>query len=285
MRGDSLQLEQKLGQTQKMEAIERLAGGIAHDRDAMPRGGVLSIETAKVELDRAYVDDHPGSTAGPHVMPAISDTGVGMDPAVQEHLFEPFYTTKEPGKGTGLGLATVYGIVNQSGGSILVHSEADRGTSVKVFLPRVAPAAEISAGPVEIPAGLRGGETILLVEDQQEVRAVVQHMLGRHGYIDLAASHGNDALAAAREHQGDIDLLIADVVMPGMNGRDLVGQFLRELPDAQVLYMSGYTDDGVVLQGIVEQTVAFIQKPFTPATLLQKVREILDAENPGGASS
>ena len=249
-------------------------------RDAMPQGGILSIETSNVELDQAHVADHPGSTIGPHVMLAISDTGVGMDQAVLERLFEPFYTTKELGKGTGLGLATVYGIVKQSGGSIFVYSEPDRGTSFKIFLPRAENALDLSSAPAPIPTGLCGTETILLVEDQPEVRSVVQKLLARHGYAVLSAGNGEEALQAAREHHSRIDLLITDVVMPDMNGRALAKRFLRERPEARELYMSGYTEDAIVQRGIIERSLAFIQKPFTPTGLLQKIREVLTADPP-----
>jgi PAS domain S-box-containing protein len=264
--------------------IEQVIVNLAvNARDAMPSGGTLSIETANIELDTAYVAEHPEASAGPHVMLSISDTGIGMDRTVQEHLFEPFYTTKEPGKGTGLGLATVYGIVKQSGGSIFVYSEAAHGTSLKIFLPRAAGAGDTA--PLEpILPGLRGTETILLLEDQAEVRSVVEHMLTRHGYRVLAAGNGADGLDAARVYPGRIDLLITDVVMPGMSGRDVATQFLRERPDARELYMSGYTDDSVVQQGIIEHGVAFIQKPFTPSRLLQKIRELLDAEIQRGSA-
>jgi PAS domain S-box-containing protein len=249
-------------------------------RDAMPQGGILLLETANVELDESYVADHPGSTAGEHVMLAISDTGIGMDHAALEHLFEPFYTTKELGKGTGLGLATVYGIVKQSGGSIFVYSEPNRGTSFKIFLPRAENALDMASAPMPIPTGLHGTETILLVEDQPEVRSVVQKLLARHGYTVLAAGDGEEALHAAREHPGRIDLLITDVVMPDVNGRALAEQFLRQRPEARELYMSGYTNDAIVQRGIIERSLAFIQKPFTPTGLLRKIREVLSADPP-----
>jgi len=252
-------------------------------RDAMPSGGTLSIETANVYLDAAYVAEHPDALSGPHVMLAISDTGIGMNSAVQEHLFEPFYTTKEPGQGTGLGLATVYGIVKQSGGSIFVYSETGRGTSFKIFLPRAESTDDaIAAEPIR--PELRGTESILLVEDQAEVRSVVEQMLTRHGYRVAAAGNGADALDIARTYPGRIDLIITDVVMPGMSGREVATRFLRERPAARELYMSGYTDDSVVQQGVIEQSVAFIQKPFRPSTLLQKIREVLDADTPRGSA-
>jgi len=247
-------------------------------RDAMLTGGTLSIETANIELDHSDVVDHPGAHPGPHVMLAISDTGVGMDKAVQQHVFEPFYSTKAPGQGTGLGLATVYGIVKQSGGSIFVDSESGHGTTFKIFLPRVEQMADIPQMPTHAPRAFAGSETVLLVEDQPEVRSVAREMLRRHGYTVIDTANGSEALVAASNHDGRIDLLVTDVVMPGLSGRALAGQLVQLQPAARVLYMSGYTDDSIVQQGILEGGVAFIQKPFTPTALLQKVRDVLDGD-------
>ena len=246
-------------------------------RDAMPDGGALTIETANIELDEAFVVDHPGSSAGPHVMLAISDTGTGMERGLQEHLFEPFYTTKEQGRGTGLGLATVYGIVKQSGGSIFVYSEMNRGTAFKIFLPRIKHGVEVACQPPDFVGDLNGDETILVVEDQPEVRSVVQTALSRHGYRLLMATNGSEAVDIAMAHGDRIDLLITDVVMPGLSARDLAERFRHQHPAGHVLYMSGYTDDTVVQRGILEHSVEFIQKPFTPATLLRRVREVLNS--------
>jgi CheY-like chemotaxis protein len=245
-------------------------------RDAMPRGGNLSIKTANVELDAAYASNHPGAAVGKQVMLAISDTGIGMDRAVQEHLFEPFYTTKELGKGTGLGLATVYGIVKQSGGSIFVYSEPQLGTTFKVFLPRAEHVAGIPDVEPHQPLELAGGETILLVEDQPEVRAVARAILARQGYTVLEAGHGKDALQIVEHHHDDIHLLLTDVVMPAMSGRELAQRLLEQRPHVRVLYTSGYTDEAIVHHGVIEPGVAFIQKPFTTVNLLRKVREVLD---------
>jgi len=198
-----------------------------------------------------------------------------MERGVQEHLFEPFYTTKEQGRGTGLGLATVYGIVKQSGGSIFVYSEINRGTSFKIFLPRLAHGVDVAPHPVDMVAELIGHETILVVEDQPEVNSVVHNALSRHGYRVLMATNGNEAVDIAMAHGDRIDLLITDVVMPGLSARELAERFRRQHPGGRVLYMSGYTDDSVVQRGIIEQSVEFIQKPFTPATLLRRVREVL----------
>ncbi len=245
-------------------------------RDAMPRGGTLSIETANVELDAAYAADHPGATTGKHVMLAISDTGIGMDRAVQDHVFEPFYTTKEPGKGTGLGLATVYGIVKQSGGSIFVYSEPARGTTFKIFLPCSDLAAEVVPAQPHTARAFVGNETILLVEDQPEVRAVARAALTRHGYTVLEANQGEEALQIEQNHHERIHLLLTDVVMPAMSGRELAQRLLQRRPDVRVLYASGYTDDAILHHGVIESGVAFIQKPFSPTSLLRKVREVLE---------
>jgi PAS domain S-box-containing protein len=238
-------------------------------RDAMSEGGTLTIETANAAFD------------GAHVMLAISDTGVGLDDGVKEHLFEPFYTTKEVGKGTGLGLATVYGIVKQSGGAIRVYSEPGHGTTFKIFLPRAERAEEVLKRPHPAPGSLHGTETILVVEDQREVRLVAAETLRRHGYDVIEAGSGSEALEVAGVGaRGQIDLLLTDAVMPGMSGRALAERFLRERPAGRVLYMSGYTNSGVAHWAFVDPSAAFIQKPFAPNALLQKVREVLDEVAP-----
>jgi len=258
--------------------IEQIVLNLAlNARDAMPQGGSLTVETANWELDAHWVAQHPDASEGRHVMLAISDTGVGMDRTVQTHLFEPFFTTKERGKGTGLGLATVYGIVKQSGGSIFVYSEPEHGTTFKIFLPRTEQAAdlpEVARSRVE-PVG--GTETILLVEDQPEVRAVIRNALARHGYVVLDAAGGPEALAMLEKFDGEVHLLLTDVVMPGMSGRALADWLLVSRPSLRVLYTSGYTDDTIVHHGVLEAGIAFIQKPFTPSVLLKRVRDILDA--------
>jgi PAS domain S-box-containing protein len=244
-------------------------------RDAMPAGGALTIETTNVVLDADYAVHHSDATAGAHVLVAISDTGIGMDPTVQAHLFEPFFTTKERGKGTGLGLATVYGIVRQSGGSVSVYSEVGHGTTFKIYLPAAGSAVQ-PADPVRIEPA-RGTETILLVEDQPEVLAVTRATLERHGYAVIGAATGMEALEQARTHGSTIAMLLTDVVMPGMTGRELATALLHNHPTLRVLYMSGYTDGIIVHHGVLDPDVAFIQKPFTPNALLSKVRERLDA--------
>jgi two-component system, cell cycle sensor histidine kinase and response regulator CckA len=249
-------------------------------RDAMPDGGRLTIETADVELDEAYAAQHPGATTGRQVMVAVSDTGIGMDEETRRRLFEPFFTTKPAGRGTGLGLATVYGIVKQSKGSIWVYSEPGKGTTFKIYLPAVGGAATpVTAPPVDVPA-LVGTETVLLVEDQVEVRGLIEKTLGRAGYRVLAASDGAEALGVARVHDGPIHVLLTDVVLPGKSGREIAREILTVRDDVRVLYMSGYTDDAIVRHGVLEAGLAFIQKPFAGSGLLHKVREVLSAEVP-----
>jgi CheY-like chemotaxis protein len=210
-------------------------------------------------------------------MLAISDTGVGMDKAIQAHLFEPFFTTKERGKGTGLGLATVYGIVKQSGGSIFVYSEPGLGTTFKMFLPRTEQAADPTNAPDLAPESLDGAETILVVEDQTEVLSVTRSILTRHGYKVLEAVNGAEALSIMENPEGSVDLLLTDVIMPGMSGPELAERLATRRPDLRVLYTSGYTDDTVVRHGVLDAGMAFIQKPFTPSGLLGKIRGLLDA--------
>jgi CheY-like chemotaxis protein len=252
-------------------------------RDAMPRGGRLTIETANAELDDTYAAEHAVVVPGRYVMFAVSDTGTGMDAETQARVFEPFFTTKEKGKGTGLGLATVYGIVKQSGGYIWVYSEPGQGTSMKVYLPRVEAPIEPISPPPQPSGSLRGSETILIVEDQDEVRKLTRRMLEARGYRVLVAASGADALrlSGAVQAAEQIDLLLTDVIMPGMSGREVALLLGPAHPHMRVLFVSGYTDESIVHEGILEPGIAFLQKPFTAEALARKVREVLDAPRGG----
>jgi two-component system, cell cycle sensor histidine kinase and response regulator CckA len=255
---------------------------VVNARDAMPGGGKLIIETSNAEVDLTYaglaVDLKPGS----YVVLAISDTGMGMDSETTAHLFEPFFTTKGPGKGTGLGLATAYGIVKQSGGAISVYSEPGRGTTVKIYLPSAeAKAAAEASG--EAPAALmRGTETILVLEDEARVRRLICEVLTGRGYRVLEAVRGDEAVRMAAEYDGRIDLLLADVVMPEMSGPQALEQIRVPHPHIKVLFMSGYTDEAMVHHGILGSGVPFLQKPFLPDTLARQVREVLSAQASAG---
>jgi CheY-like chemotaxis protein len=245
-------------------------------RDAMPHGGKLTIETDNVFLEPDYTSRHPGILPGAYVMLAVSDNGTGMNNTTKEHIFEPFFTTKEIGKGTGLGLATVYGIVKQSGGSIEVYSEEGIGTSFKVYLPRVAVQAEperIKGLSAEWP---KGTETILLVEDEDLVRHLSSQILEESGYTVIEARNGLHALEICEQENYKFDLLMTDVVMPQMGGRELAEKLKSKLPGIKLLFTSGYTDDAIVRHGIIETNTSFIQKPFSPEDLSNKIREILD---------
>ncbi len=246
-------------------------------RDAMPNGGKLTIETQNVELNQEYVRGHLSAQPGSYVMLAVSDTGVGMDAATQARIFEPFFTTKEKGKGTGLGLATVYGIVKQSGGWIWVYSEPGHGTTFKVYFPRVAEVAAPAAPTPAPPASVRGSETVLLVEDEEMILKLVHKVLQANGYTVLVAASGGDAERVAGQHDGPIHLLMTDVVLPGLNGREVARRLEATRPGIRVLYLSGYTDDAIVHHGVLEPGVAFLQKPFSPTVLGRKVREVLDS--------
>jgi two-component system, cell cycle sensor histidine kinase and response regulator CckA len=241
----------------------------------MPRGGKLILETQDVDLDPAQAA-HVGAAPGPYVRLTVTDTGVGMDRQTQARIFEPFFTTKEVGKGTGLGLATVFGIVQQSGGSISVESEPGKGTTFSVYLPRTEAAKEgarESGHPVQ--GALEGTETILLVEDEEQVRTLARSILQRYGYQVLEAQSGGDALLVVERHAGHIDLLLTDVIMPHISGPQLAKRLGGRVQ--KVLYMSGYTGDAMVRQGVVDVRIALLQKPLSPEALVRKVREVLDA--------
>jgi PAS domain S-box-containing protein len=261
IQGDSGQLQQ---------VIMNLA---VNARDAMPDGGTLIIETTNVRLDEEYLAEHRELKAGEYVMLAISDTGIGMDAETRARIFEPFFTTKELGKGTGLGLATVYGVVKQSGGWIWVYSEPGRGTTFKIYLPRTDKPE--SLGGTRPKTEVRGSETILVVEDYAEVRALALSGLAGLGYAVHGASSGKEALAFCREFAGPIHLVVTDVVMTDMNGREVANQISQVRPDARILFMSGYTAEVIAHHGVLDAGMEYLQKPFTPECLAQKVREVL----------
>jgi PAS domain S-box-containing protein len=247
-------------------------------RDAMPDGGKLIIQTANVDLDTAYTHQHPGSRVGSYVMLRVTDTGTGIEPEIQAQIFEPFFTTKERDKGTGLGLATVYGVVKQSGGYIAVDSEKGKGASFSVYLPLVEHAVTSPDLSDELPArSARGSETILLVEDEESLRKLADMFLRDRGYHVLTAADGVQALQVARQHPGPIHLLLTDVVMPGINGRVLAERLAPSQPGMKVLYMSGYTDSFIAGHGVLEAGSHLQHKPFTEEALTRKVRELLDA--------
>ena len=274
----SLALDPELGNVKADQSqIEQVIMNLAvNARDAMPVGGKLRIQTANVELDQAYTWNHPGSKVGTYVMLTVTDTGMGMEAATLTHIFEPFFTTKERGKGTGLGLATVYGIVKQSNGYIWVDSAPGNGTSFQIYLPRHVgqPAAEEQIA--DSGENLRGSETILLVEDAEPLRKLAQTFLEAAGFRVLSAENGETALEVARRFGGAFDLLLTDVVMPGINGRVLAEQLLPRQPGMKVLYMSGYTDSFIAGHGVLDPQTHLLHKPFTEEVLIRKVRAVLD---------
>lgn len=249
---------------------------VINSRDAMPTGGKLTIETKNVVLNEAHAEEHLGVRPGPYVMLAVTDTGMGMDQATQLRMFEPFFTTKETGKGTGLGLSTVFGIVQRCGGSIWVYSEPGNGTTFKVYIPLIDADADVVA-PSLAPATLAGTETILLVEDEDQIRAVARGILRKHGYKVIEARDADEALRLCESHPGTIHLLVTDVVMPHMGGPELAKRVAQARPDVKVLCMSGYTDDALIRHGAIDAGIAYLQKPITPDRLAQKVRAVLDA--------
>jgi signal transduction histidine kinase/CheY-like chemotaxis protein len=276
-------LDPQLGQTKADPGqIEQVIMNlVVNARDAVSMGGKITIETANVYLNNEYVQSHLGARAGRYVMLAVSDTGAGMDDETKSHIFEPFFTTKEAGKGTGLGLATVYGIVKQSNGYISVESEVGQGTAFKVYLPRVDEAAEpltLSSLAPEKPARRRT-ETVLLAEDEEVVRNLTRQVLEMNGYKVLEAANGGAALMLCEEHKGPIHLLITDVVMPEMSGRKLAERLSAVRPNMRVLYMSGYTDEAIIRHGVLDEGTEFIQKPFTPESLAHKINELLGASH------
>jgi len=250
-------------------------------RDAMPQGGQLTVETNQVYLDKTYTDSHMSIPAGRYVMLAVSDTGTGMDAETRRRVFEPFFTTKEQGKGTGLGLSTVYGIVKQTGGHLWVYSEVGQGTTFKVYLPFADKATTDLPEVTNTPELLRGLETVLLVEDEEIVRNLCCEILKESGYQVHVASNGEEACRICAEESGTIELMVTDVVMPRMSGRELAERATALRPDMSVLYISGYTDDSIVRHGVLDEDMAFLQKPFSPDSFSRKVREVLDAARAG----
>jgi two-component system, cell cycle sensor histidine kinase and response regulator CckA len=252
---------------------------VVNARDAMPQGGTLTIETGTVQLQESFSARQLGVKPGPHVTISITDTGHGMDEATQSHLFEPFFTTKNPGKGTGLGLATAYGIIRQSGGAIAILSELGKGTTARIFLPLTGEKVSAAAGAKSAEGNLNGSETILLVEDEARVRKVMLDVLRGRGYRVLEANRGEEAMRLSKEYKAPIHLAVVDVVMPGMSGPDVIRQITPLRPKMRVLYVSGYTDEAIVHHHIPESGIDFLQKPFLPDELALKVRKVLDSRS------
>ena len=283
--GKNVELTCRLGEnpwpvTADPTEIERVITNLVlNSHDAMPEGGRLLIETSNVMIDEEYAATHADTKPGPYVMIAVTDTGSGMTKEVRDKLFEPFFTTKEKGKGTGLGLPSVYGIVKQSGGFVWVYSEPGRGTTFKVYLPRAEETEGATSGRMTTPRRNRqvGGETILLVEDDEEVRQVALRILRKNGYHVLEASNGADALKVAEAQETPVDLVVTDIVMPEMGGSELAERIREMQPDARILFTSGYTEDAAMRQSFLREGESFIEKPFTPASLSRRAREVLDS--------
>jgi two-component system cell cycle sensor histidine kinase/response regulator CckA len=258
--------------------IEQVVMNLAvNARDAMPEGGKMALETATATFDQAYTHQHPGSKAGNYVMFSVSDSGMGMSPETLIHIFEPFFTTKELGKGTGLGLATVYGVVKQSGGYVCVDSEIGRGSSFKVYLPLIEEPVHVLEAVAPVAESFRGTETVLVVEDADALRKLSITLLEQYGYRVLSASNGADALLVARKEVRGIDLLLTDVIMPGLGGHALAQRLVALRPRLKILYMSGYTDSSIAQHGVLEAGISLLHKPFTEEELIRKIREVLDA--------
>lgn len=272
LKQDLLNVKADVGQLEQV-----IMNLVVNARDALPEGGKITIETANVALDESYARKHISVAPGRYVMLAVSDNGIGMDEETQANMFEPFFTTKEAGKGTGLGLSMVYGIVKQSGGNIWVYSEPQHGTTIKIYLPIADEQMEAVNEVVVETNGNHGSETVLLVEDEEAVRALLLEVLQGEGYSVLQAANGHEAIELCKTTAGKIHLLMTDVVMPGMSGRELVDRLVDNCRNVKVLYMSGYTDDAIVHHGVLNPGVAFLQKPFTPEGVMRKVREVLDS--------
>jgi CheY-like chemotaxis protein len=256
--------------------VEQIVLNLAvNARDAMPGGGTLTIETANVDLDEQYVATHPSVKPGAHVVLSVSDTGTGMTPEIRAQIFEPFFTTKAPGRGTGLGLASVLGIVARAGGSVDVSTELGKGTVFKVYFPRAAAEELVVETVAPMIDTLAGTETILIVEDADELRSLTSRLLKRLGYHVLVAANADEAVKLFSQH-ATIDLLLTDVVMPGASGPELTRQLLETRPGLKVVYMSGYTEDTIVRHGVLLPGIAFLPKPFTADTLGRKIRAVLN---------
>jgi two-component system, cell cycle sensor histidine kinase and response regulator CckA len=251
---------------------------VVNAKDAMPDGGKITIQTANTTLDDSYQREHSFIVPGPYVMLSVSDTGLGMNKEIQSRVFEPFFTTKEKGKGTGLGLSTVYGIVKQIGGYVLLQSEVGRGTTFRIYMPQVNDSEETLTAAKAANESSRGSETILLVEDEESVRQLVRETLQARGYVVIEAQNGEEGLQIAEAHSGPLDVVITDVVMPGIGGRELAKRLTEARPETRVLFLSGYAEDAIVHEGVLESGAAFLQKPFTLQTLSRKVREVLQSQ-------
>ena len=281
-RGEDIQLTTELGSelgyvhADHGQIEQVLMNLVVNARDAMPRGGKLIIVTENVELDEAYCRRHVNVAPGPHILLRVSDTGAGMSEEILERIFEPFFSTKSHQKGSGLGLSTVYGIVSQSGGHIDISSQPGDGTACSIYLPRVETPSSVEGDAAEMMELQDGNENILLVEDEDVVRDMAGRILRDHGYNDIEARRGDEAMNLSELYAGTVHLLLTDVVMPEMSGRELAEQLSPVRPDMKVLYMSGYTDDAVLRHGVQEERMPFLQKPFIPDALVLKVREVLD---------
>jgi CheY-like chemotaxis protein len=258
--------------------IEQIIMNLAvNARDAMLEGGKLTIETANADLDEIYAQQHPMVQPGRYAMLAVRDTGTGMDDETRSHIFEPFFTTKQKGRGTGLGLSTVYGIVQQSSGHIWVYSEPGQGTTFKIYFPEAAGTPKAPVEKTESKLILTGSETLLVVEDEEAVRTLAVRILREHGYTVLSASDGEEALRLARAYKELIHMVLTDVIMPGISGNTLVTRLRISRPRIKSLFISGYTDDAIVHHGILDSGIAFLQKPFSIESLTRKVREVLES--------
>jgi two-component system cell cycle sensor histidine kinase/response regulator CckA len=273
-----MELAPELGQVKADSGqVEQVLMNLAvNARDAMPEGGKLLIQTGNVDVDINYARQHLSVEPGPYVMLAVSDNGIGMDAETRRHIFEPFFTTKEKGKGTGLGLCTVYGIVKQNGGDICVDSQPGRGTTIKIYLPRVEVAPEVAQAHCAPMTAAGGTETVLVVEDEDTVRKLARVILHLNGYTVLEARNADEALVICEQHSGPIHLMVTDIVMPGMSGRALFYCIAPLRPEMRVLYISGYIEQAIFHSGVFDQPAPFLQKPFKPNALTRKVREVLD---------